>query len=158
MKSRRRRRPHRPRICVTASVVVCFAAYHSQCEWSWNRHFVRLEKHAAMTDSDLTPLLKGTVDLLVLRSLQHGPAHGYDVSRWVRERTDGVLTLEDAALYQALHRLEADGLVSAEWGLSENNRRAKYYELTAEGRRRLRREIAGWKRYAAAVFKVVETA
>ena len=111
-----------------------------------------------MTDSSLTPLLKGTVDLLVLRSLQQGPSHGYEVSRWVRERTDGVLTLEDAALYQALHRLEDEGLIASEWGLSENNRRAKYYELTAAGRRRLRQEIAGWKRYAQAVFKVGETA
>ena len=110
-----------------------------------------------MTDSSLTPLLKGTVDLLILRSLQQGPSHGYEVSRWVRERTDGVLTLEDAALYQALHRLEDDGLIASEWGLSENNRRAKYYELATEGRRRLRKEIAGWKRYAEAVFKVVET-
>ena len=110
-----------------------------------------------MTDSRLTSLLKGTVDLLILRSLQQGPSHGYEVSRWVRDRTDGVLTLEDAALYQALHRLEDDGLVVSEWGVSENNRRAKYYQLTTEGRRRLRSEIAGWRQYAAAVFKVVET-
>jgi transcriptional regulator len=110
-----------------------------------------------MTDSRLTPLLKGTVDLLILRSLRQGPSHGYEVSRWVRERTDGVLTVEDAALYQALHRLEDDGLIESTWGVSENNRRAKYYELTARGRRRLREDIAGWKRYAAAVFKIVET-
>jgi PadR family transcriptional regulator PadR len=110
-----------------------------------------------MTDTRLTSLLKGTVDLLILRSLQQGPSHGYEVSRWVRERTDGVLTIEDAGLYQALHRLEADGLIVAEWGVSENNRRAKFYELTADGRRRLRSEIAGWRQYAAAVFKVVET-
>jgi PadR family transcriptional regulator PadR len=111
-----------------------------------------------MTDTNLTPWLKGTVDLLVLRSLQQGPSHGYDVSRWVRTTTDGVLTLEDAALYQALHRLEDEGLITSEWGVSENNRKAKYYELTADGRRRLRRDIAGWKKYAEAVFKVVETA
>ena len=111
-----------------------------------------------MTDANLTPLFKGTVDLLILRSLQQGPSHGYEVSRWVRERTDGVLTLEDAALYQALHRLESAGWIMSEWGLSENNRRAKYYELTAKGRRRLRRDITSWKRYAAAVLKAVETA
>ena len=109
-----------------------------------------------MTDSSLTSLLKGTVELLILRSLQQGPLHGYDVSRWVRERTDGVLTLEDATLYQALHRLEDEGWIAAEWGLSDNNRRAKYYELTPQGRRRLRQQIAGWKRYAQAVFKIVE--
>ena len=109
-----------------------------------------------MTDANLTPLLKGTVDLLLLRSLQQGPSHGYEISRWVRDRTDGVLTVEDAALYQALHRLEADGLIASEWGLSENNRRAKYYHLTAQGRRQLRSDVSVWKRYAEAVFKVIE--
>jgi PadR family transcriptional regulator PadR len=102
-------------------------------------------------------LLQGTVDLLILRALQRGPAHGYLVSRWVRERTGGVLAIEDAALYQALHRLEARDWIEAEWGLSENNRRAKYYSLTAEGRRELRTEVTTWKRYAEAVFKVLET-
>jgi PadR family transcriptional regulator PadR len=103
-------------------------------------------------------LLQGTVDLLVLRALQMGPAHGYTVSRWVRERTDGVLAIEDAALYQALHRLEAKGLIAAEWGLSDNNRRAKYYNLTATGRQHLRAEISTWKRYAAAMVKIIEPA
>jgi len=111
-----------------------------------------------MTDASLTPLLKGTVDLLLLRSLQQGPSHGYEISRWVRERTDGVLTVEDAALYQALHRLEDSGVIASEWGLSENNRRAKYYRLTALGRRRLRSDVSVWKRYAEAVFKVIKTA
>jgi transcriptional regulator len=101
-------------------------------------------------------LLQGTVDLLILRALQPGPAHGYSVSRWVRERTDGVLAIEDAALYQALHRLEAKRLIDAEWGLSDNNRRAKYYSLTAAGRQQLRAEVATWKRYAAAMVKIVE--
>jgi PadR family transcriptional regulator, regulatory protein PadR len=103
-------------------------------------------------------LLQGTVDLLILRALQQGPAHGYAVSRWVRDRTDGVLTIEDAALYQALHRLEAKGWIASEWGLSENNRRAKFYALTTAGRRQLRSEVSVWKRYAEAVFKVIETA
>ena len=76
-----------------------------------------------MSQTPLT-LLQGTVDLLVLRALQGGPAHGYAVSRWIRERTEGVLAMEDAALYQALHRLEARDWIAAEWGLSENNRRA----------------------------------
>lgn len=101
-------------------------------------------------------LLQGTVDLLILRALQAAPAHGYAVSRWVRERTDGVLSMEDAALYQALHRLEGKGWIEAEWGLSENNRRAKYYALTPAGRRQLRDEMSAWTRYAAAVFKVIE--
>ena len=103
-------------------------------------------------------LLQGTVDLLILRALQPGPAHGYAVSRWVRERTDGVLSMEDAALYQALHRLEAREWIAAEWGLSENNRRAKYYALTPLGRRQLRSEVSAWRKYAEAVFKVIETA
>jgi transcriptional regulator len=100
-------------------------------------------------------LLQGTVDLLILQALGQGPAHGYSVSRWIRERTEGVLTMEDAALYQALHRLEAKGLIAAEWGLSENNRRAKYYSLTATGRRHLRGEVLTWRRYAEAMFKVI---
>ncbi len=100
-------------------------------------------------------LLQGTVDLLVLRALQPGRAHGYAISRWVRERTEGVIAMEDAALYQALHRLELKGLVAAEWGLSENNRRAKYYVLTPKGRRELRSEIDGWTAYAHAVQRVI---
>jgi transcriptional regulator len=103
-------------------------------------------------------LMQGTVDLLILRALQQGPSHGYEVSRWVHERTDAVLTLEDAALYQALHRLEERGWIESEWGLSENNRRAKFYELTAAGKRQLRAEVSAWKRYAEAIFKVIETA
>ncbi len=103
-------------------------------------------------------LLQGTADLLILRALQPGPAHGYAVSRWVRERTEGVLAIEDAALYQALHRLEGRGWIEAEWGLSDNNRKAKYYRLTAIGRRQVRTEISVWKRYAEAVFKVIEPA
>jgi transcriptional regulator len=101
-------------------------------------------------------LLQGTVDLLILKALQQGPAHGYSVTRWVRDRTDGVIAMEDAALYQALHRLEARGWVASEWGLSENNRRAKYYALTPTGGRQLRNEVSLWKRYAEAMFKVIE--
>jgi PadR family transcriptional regulator, regulatory protein PadR len=103
-------------------------------------------------------LLQGTVDLLVLRALQTGPSHGYAVSRWVRERTDGVLTIEDAALYQALHRLEAKQWIDAEWGLSDNNRRAKYYSLISLGREQLRAETTTWKRYAAAMVKILDPA
>jgi len=103
-------------------------------------------------------LIQGTVDLLVLRALQPGPVHGYAVSRWIRERTDAVISMEDAALYQALHRLEARGWVESEWGVSENNRRAKYYGLTTAGRRQLRDEVATWQRYAAAMSRVIEPA
>jgi transcriptional regulator len=106
----------------------------------------------------MTPLLKGTVDLLILQALRPGPQHGFEISRWVRTRTDGVLAVEDAALYQALHRLEDRGLIQSEWGLSENNRRARYYELTSKGREALRSEVSQWKRYAEAVFKVIRPA
>ena len=101
-------------------------------------------------------LMQGTVDLLILKALQHEPSHGYAISRFVRARTDGLLTLEDAALYQALHRLEARGLVEAEWGLSENNRRARFYRPTPDGRRRLKADTANWRQYAAAIFRVLD--
>src|SRR4051812_2630465 len=110
-----------------------------------------------MGDSALG-LIQGTVDLLILRALQPRPAHGYSVSRWVRERTEGVLAIEDAALNQALHRLEGRGRTEDAWGLSDNNRKAKYYRLTPAGRRRARTEISLWRRYAEAVFKVIEPA
>jgi len=103
-------------------------------------------------------LLQGTVDVLVLRTLAWGSMHGYAVSRWIHQRTDGVLEVEDAPLYKALHRLERAGFVAAEWGLSENNRRARYYSLTPAGRRQLRAEESAWRRYAEAVFKVLEPA
>ena len=101
-------------------------------------------------------LMKGTLDLLVLRALAQEAQHGYGVSEWIRERTGGALQVHDAALYQALRRLEERGQVEAEWGLSENNRRARYYRLTAAGRKRLRTEAAAWCRYAEAVFQVLE--
>jgi PadR family transcriptional regulator PadR len=103
-------------------------------------------------------LLQGTLDVLILKTLSWGPTHGYGVSRWIRQRTDDVLTVEDAALYQALHRLERRGWIESEWGLSENNRRAKYYQLTPEGRRQLRAEVSTWQRYATAVSRVLELA
>jgi transcriptional regulator len=100
-------------------------------------------------------LLQGTLDLLVLRALVYGARHGYAVARWVRDTTDGTLDVEEGALYTALHRLEQRGWVEAEWGVSENNRRAKYYSLTREGRRALARETRTWTQYAEAVFKVL---
>ena len=101
---------------------------------------------------------QGTVDLLVLKSLTWGPMHGYAILAGLRRATDGELRIEDAALYPALHRLEARELVEAEWGLSENNRRAKYYRLTARGRQALRREAESWTRYVGLVAKVLAAA
>jgi transcriptional regulator len=97
------------------------------------------------------PLIQGTLDLLVLRALAGGPMHGYGIAELVHERTGGELAIEDAALYQALHRLDRQDLVRAEWRASENNRRARYYALTAAGRKRLREQVANWRRYVAAV-------
>ena len=101
-------------------------------------------------------IVQGTLDLLVLRSLAAGPVHGYGIAILVHQRTDGELAIEDAALYQALHRLDRQGLVEAEWRPSENNRRARYYALTPAGRKRLREEAALWRRYARAVEAVLE--
>ena len=103
-------------------------------------------------------LLQGTLDLLILQALAWGAMHGYGVSRLIRERTNAVLLIEDAALYQALHRLERKGSIEAEWGVSDNNRRAKYYSLTSAGRRLLRHEADHWRRYAGAISAVLDPA
>ncbi len=95
---------------------------------------------------------------MILKTLSRGPSHGFGISGSIRERSGGVLGLEDAALYQALHRLEAKGSLESQWGLSENNRRAKFYQLTRDGRKQLRSERAAWKKYAMAVFDVLELA
>jgi transcriptional regulator len=104
------------------------------------------------------PLLQGTLDLLVLRTLSAGPMHGYGIAVSVHERTGGTLAVEDAALYQALHRLDRLGLVDAEWRASDNNRRARYYSLTATGRKRLREQTASWRRYVQAVDAILQGA
>jgi PadR family transcriptional regulator PadR len=103
------------------------------------------------------PLVQGTLDLLVLRTLASAPMHGYGIATLVHRRTDGDLAIEDAALYQALHRLDRQGLVEAEWRPSENNRRARYYTLTPAGRTRLREEAANWRRYSRAVEAVLQS-
>jgi len=103
-------------------------------------------------------LMQGTVAVLILKTLSWGALHGYDISRSIRRRSDGALGLEDAALYQALHRLEHKGWIEAEWGLSENNRRAKFYGLTKEGRKALQAEVSTWRSYVEAVSKVLEIA
>ncbi len=110
-----------------------------------------------MTKSSVD-LLQGTVDVLILRTLAWQPMHGYSVSRFIRERTNGVLTVESAALYQALHRLERKKWIRAQWGLSENNRRAKFYNLTTEGRRQLRSETASLRAYVDALYRVLDPA
>ena len=103
-------------------------------------------------------LLQGTLDVLILRTLAWTPMHGFGIARWIRERTDGAIAVENAALYQALHRLERRKLVRADWGVSDNNRRAKFYELTALGRRQLTSETESFHSYVSAVFKVLAPA
>jgi PadR family transcriptional regulator PadR len=107
---------------------------------------------------DTSELLRGTLDLLVLKALAAQPLHGFGLSRWIEERTNNELEIVDSALYKALHRLEDGGAIEAEWGVSENNRRAKYYSLTTRGRQMLRAETATWRRYVAAVSGALETA
>ena len=108
--------------------------------------------------TDPLPLLQGTLDLLVLRCLLRGTRHGYAIATLVREQTGGDLSIEDAALYQSLHRLHRQDLVDAAWGPSENNRRARFYALTPAGRKRLREETINWRRYARAVDAVLQGA
>ncbi len=100
-------------------------------------------------------LLQGTLDVLILRTLAGEPMHGYGIAQWIRNRTDGTLAVQDAALYQALRRLEGKGWISAEWGVTENNRRARYYALTAAGRRHLAAERESWERLSRAVNLVL---
>jgi len=101
------------------------------------------------------PLLQGTLDLLVLGAVRSGPIHGYGIATAIEERSGGQLCIEDAALYQALHRLERQGCVAAAWGASDNNRRARFYSLTPDGRRRLAEQTSYWRRYARALEAIL---
>ena len=99
--------------------------------------------------------LRGTLDVLILKALMWGPLHGYAISDLIRRQSDDALLLEEGTLYPALWRLESKGLLASEWGLSENNRKAKFYRLTPEGRKQMRSEVRTWEAYAAAVAKVL---
>ena len=103
-------------------------------------------------------ILQGTLDLLVLKAVSRTAAHGYEIARWIEQATDQVLKLEDGSLYPALYRLEERELIEAEWRLTADRRRAKYYSLTAAGRKQLRDETARWTRYAGAVFAALDVA
>ena len=100
-------------------------------------------------------LLQGTLDVMILKALSWGPLHGFGVAKWIRSTTDDVLQIDDGALYPALHRMEHRGLIDADWDLTENKRRAKYYSLTAKGRQQLRARTSSWDQYASAVSKVI---
>jgi transcriptional regulator len=111
-----------------------------------------------MTSDDSLDLLRGTLDVLVLKALTWGPRHGYAVAQWIEHVTGGTLQVEEGALYHALHRLEKRGWLASEWGVSETNRRAKYYTLTPVGRQQLVQQTATWTRYAEAVFAALRLA
>lgn len=101
------------------------------------------------------PLLKGTLDLLILKALSCSPTHGYGLATWLERHSNGNLVADDSALYQALHRLEARGLVEAEWGITDNKRRARFYRLTTAGTAHLTGESAVWRRYAESVAAIL---
>ena len=111
---------------------------------------------SSVADRDID-LIQGTLNVLILRTLSWGPTNGYAIAQWVREATKGDIELEEGALYPALHRMEHRGWIDAEWGVSENNRRAKYYRLTALGRRMLRQRTESWERLVTAVGRVLTT-
>ena len=104
------------------------------------------------------PVLKGTLDLLVLRALTWEPMHGFEIVSWLEQAASGSLDIEDSALYQAVYRLEEKGLLQADWGVTENNRRARYYKLTAAGRAHLRAETKNWVQYADTVTTILTSA
>lgn len=109
-----------------------------------------------MDDTSKLEFLRGTLDVLILKALVWGPLHGYAITSLIRRQSDDALIVEEGTLYPALWRLENKALLEAEWGLSENNRKAKFYSLTSAGRRHLRNEVKTWEAYATAVAKVLE--
>jgi transcriptional regulator len=114
----------------------------------------RLEEHPMSR----LPVLKGTLDLLVLRALSWTPMHGFEIVAWLERAASSSLEIEDSALYQAVYRLEERGLLQADWGVTENNRRARYYKLTAAGRAHLRSETKNWMQYAETVTSILTAA
>src|SRR3954452_8063823 len=102
-------------------------------------------------------LLQGTLELLVLKTLSWGPMHGYGIASWIEQATGDVLRVEEGSLYPALYRMTRKGWIAGKWGVSENNRRAKFYALTAEGRKQFREQSTGWARFASAVSAAVTT-
>ena len=108
--------------------------------------------------ADSLPLVRGTLDVLVLRALSWGPMHGFEITCWLEERSGGRLDVDDRALYEGLQRLEERGFIEADWGVTENNRRARYYKLTVAGRAHLRAETKTWVTYAETVTDILTVA
>jgi transcriptional regulator len=105
--------------------------------------------------ADPLALVKGTLDVLVLKALSWGPMHGFEITTWLEDSSSGALDVDDSALYHALHRMEERGLIAAEWGVTENNRRARYYNATSAGRAHLRAETTRWLRYSQMVSGIL---
>ena len=108
--------------------------------------------------ADQLALVKGTLDVLVLKALSWGPMHGFEITTCLEDRSGGALDVDDSALHHALHRMEERGLIAAEWGVTENNRRARYYSATAAGRAHLRAETTRWLRYSQMVSGILTAA
>jgi PadR family transcriptional regulator PadR len=104
------------------------------------------------------PVVKGTLDVLVLRALQWAPMHGFEITNWLEQRSSSALEVEDSAVYQALYRMEERGLIEAEWGVTENQRQARYYKITPQGRAHLKAQTAQWLRYAETVTEILTAA
>jgi PadR family transcriptional regulator PadR len=126
--------------------------WHTTLRLLWGKAKIPMKDKKPSTGE----LLRDTLDMLVLKTLTRGAMHGYAIAEFIEETTDDVLRVEEGALYPALHRLELRGLVAAVWGISENNRRARYYKLTAAGRKQLGEESARWDRMTAAVARIME--
>ena len=114
-------------------------------------------KEESLVPNKSVSLLQGSLDILVLKTLSWGPLHGFGIARWIQRTTDDALQLEEGSLYPALYRMENRGWLTAEWAITENNRRAKYYRLSPAGRKQLAAETAEWKRFTAAVGKVLQS-
>ena len=108
--------------------------------------------------ADAGEMLRDTLDMLILKTLRGGPMHGFAIAESIEERSENVLRVEEGALYPALHRLEVRGLLDAKWGVSDNNRRAKFYRLSAAGRKQLERDSERWRMMSAAIVRIMETA
>jgi len=111
---------------------------------------------AERAEPESLELVKGSLGVLILKTLSRGPAHGYAISRWLHQVTKDALRIEEGALYPALHRLEQRGWIASEWGISENNRRARFYRLTRKGVKQLERESSAWKRFSRVMGKVLD--
>ena len=123
-----------------------------------HHHIFPIDTMGNRNADDTLPLVKGTGDLLVLKALSWGPMHGFGISLWLQDQSRGAVAIDDTAMYQVLHRLEERGFIESEWGVSENNRRARFYTLTSAGRAHLKSEIESWLVRSRSVTKILTLA